>query len=183
MAPQQSGIYAGFDFQSPVAIRRFINALEYIFIGGMDLDHQTLRALGDTPEEIYARYQNIQMIVQSMRNNNAYRRQIDQLRATYYGLDTGLLAAAGALLAFPIAPTDVVAAPSAPSGGAPGPSALSGVITTASAMTGVTSLAMAAHGGTSLHTLQVSNLFCRICSVFPLPSHAIRTPRRESANF
>lgn len=117
-------MYAGFDFQSPVSMRHFINALDYIYLGGNNLDHTALRALGNTPEEIYSRRQIVQEIILRMRNDNAFLDQITQFRSAYWDRDTQLLAAADVLLAFPVAPIGVVAGPSTPSDVATGSSSM-----------------------------------------------------------
>lgn len=159
MAPQRTGLYAGFDFENTQSIRQLIAALQYMLDDDDQVNHPALLGLGNTSEERASRLQTVRAIVARMNADTQYTVEVNRLLAAYLRRDSQLLVAAAALLAFSPVPTGVAT-----------PSAITSVVATSSARTGLvaTPSLMTSVLRTS-HSRQVSNLFCKISSSHSTP--------------
>ena len=98
MSHQENGIFQGFNPYSPLSLRHFVRALEYILDGGFQLSYLALRELGSTAEERGDRRASLQAITARMRTDTTFSDAIQGLITAHYHDDFTLLAAAAALV-------------------------------------------------------------------------------------
>ena len=100
MAPQQDGVFTGFDIRSPLLLRQLVEALEYLLDGGTLTQHSALQNLGTTPEERSTRRQTVRSIMVRIGSDPQFAFAIQGLRDAYFRDDTALVAAAAAFATY-----------------------------------------------------------------------------------